>query len=215
MPGHIVVVDLDRKNERDGFKDFERLDGCDPRSVETPIATTPSGGLHLYFSASKPYGNKVALNGMGVDTRSRGGYVVLPSAGNGREWLKGLPTPLAPAPDWLDAAAKQETPNNLFHRLTSSASPSTSRPNGGGLGRTLLVRAVRLIMTAPQGAQEETRHRQAFFIGTLVAVGAVDYDVAYRALAAAANAMPAYGKPWRDLEEKVEASLKRGMGQSP
>ena len=77
------------------------------------------------------------------------------------------------------------------------------------------MRAVRLIMTAPPGAQEETRHRQSYFIGTLIAAGAVDYDVAYQALVAAAAAMPAYGKPWRNLDEKVAASLARGMGQGP
>ena len=70
-------------------------------------------------------------------------------------------------------------------------------------------------MTAPQGAQEETRHRQAFFIGTLIAAGAVDYDVAYQALVAAANAMPAHGRPWRNLDKKVAASLARGMEQGP
>ena len=68
-----------------------------------------------------------------------------------------------------------------------------------------------LRMTAPQGAQEETRHRQAFLIGTLIAAGAIDYDVAHPALVAAAKEMPAYGKPWRNLEAKVAASLERGM----
>ena len=53
VPGHFVVVDIDRKNHKDGFRDFEALDGRDPRRVETPIATTPGGGLHLYFSAAK------------------------------------------------------------------------------------------------------------------------------------------------------------------
>ncbi len=210
VPPNIVVADLDRKNGRDGFKDFERLAGCRPADVGTPIATTPSGGLHLYFSAEKPYKNAVAIDGTGVDTRAAGGYVILPAGGNGREWLRDLSTPLAPAPDWLDAAAKRETPNSLFHRPAPSAS-ATSRSDGGLVGRPLLVRAVRLIMTAPQGAQEETRHRQAFFVGTLIAAGVVDYDVAYHALVAAANAMPAHDKPWRNLDQKVAASLARGM----
>jgi hypothetical protein len=209
VPAHMVIVDLDRRDHKDGFRDFERLDGREPLSVETPIAATPSGGLHLFYGATKPYKNKVAIDGTGIDTRAPGGYVILPAAGNGRKWLKSLSTPLAPAPDWLDAAVKQEPPNNLFHRPAPSAAASYSNL----LGRGLLVRAVHMILTAPRGAQEETRHRQSYFVGTLIAAGAVDYDVAYRALVAAANAMPAHGKPWRNLEQKVAASLARGMEQ--
>lgn len=207
MPAHIVVVDIDRKNRKDGFRDFERLDGCDPRDVVTPVATTPSGGLHLYFLASKAYKNAVAIDGTGIDTRTAGGYVILPAGGNGRRWLRKLSsTPMRPSPSWLDCAARQEPPASLFRRPAPA-----SRASGGLIGRTFLVRAVRLIMTAPRGVQEDTRHRQAYFIGTLIAAEGIDYDVAYQALVAAANAMPAYGKPWRNLEAKVAASLARGM----
>ena len=215
LPPDIVVADLDEKHGKHGVADFIRLESHDPRDVTTPIATTPSGGLQLFYaSAGKAYRNKVAIDRTGIDTRTAGGYVVLPAGGNGRGWFRDLSTPLAPAPGWLDAAEKRETPNNLFHR-PATAMRSCDNLNSGLIGRPLLVRAVRLIMTAPPGAQEETRHRQSYFIGTLIAAGAVDYDVAYRALVAAANAMPAYGRPWRDLEEKVAASLARGMGQSP
>ena len=209
VPSNIVVADLDRKNHKDGIRDFESLHGCDPLSVETPIATTPSGGLHLYFAAAKPYANKVALNGTGIDTRSRGGSVGLPSTGNGRKWIRRLSaTPLQPAPDWLDCATKQNPSASLLMR--PAPLPGS---NGGLFGRTFLVRAVRLIMTAPPGAQEDTRHRQSFLIGTLIAAGVVDYDVAFQSLVAAANAMPAHGKPWRNLDERIAASLARGMEQ--
>jgi hypothetical protein len=208
VPPNVVVVDLDEKHGKHGVTDFTHLEECDPRDVFTPIATTPSGGLQLvYDAAGKVYQNKVAIGGTGIDTRTAGGYVVLPATGNGRKWLRRLSsTPLAPAPVWLDCATKQESPAGAFLRPEPA-----SRANSGLIGRTLLIRAVRLIMTAPRGAQEETRHRQTYFIGALIAAGAVDYEVAYRALVAAANAMPAYGKPWRNLDQRVAASLARGM----
>ena len=212
-------VDLDRKNGRDGFKDFERLDGCDPLSVETPIATTPSGGLHLYFLASKPYGNRSRA-------QRHGRRYAKPQAATSSCRLLGTAGMAQGPPDALSARSELarrrskagDAEQTYLHRLIIlERRPQRHAPTSGNscAKDCFIVRAVRLIMTAPQGAQEETRHRQAFFIGTLIAAGAVDYDVAYRALVAAANAMPAYGRPWRDLEEKVAASLARGMGQSP
>jgi putative DNA primase/helicase len=211
LPPTVVVADLDVKRGKNGFRDFERLDGCNPRDIVTPMASTPSGGLQLFYDAAgKAYQNRVAIDETAIDTRTAGGYVVLPASGNGRVWLKKLcDTPLQAAPQWLDVALKQDRPPvTLFSRLSRS---SSSLAPGRDIGLKLLKRSCALILAAEQGTQEETRHRECFLIGTLIAAGAVDSDVAYRALTAAAKAMPAYGKPWRDLNDKVKASIKRGM----
>ena len=210
VPGRIVVVDLDRRDRKDGFQDFERLDGRDPLSIETPIATTPGGGLHLFYAAAKPYKNAVAIGGTGIDTRTAGGYVVLPAGGNGRRWLRRLSTtPLQPAPGWLDCAARQEPPTSLPARPP----PLEARPAGplSTIARELLQRAVARILGAPQGEQEDTRHRQCFWVGCLIADGVLDYTIASRALITAAKLMAAHAEPWRNLEEKVQASIERGM----
>ena len=80
LPETLLVVDVDRKDGRYGFSDFTRLFGSDPRDVETPITTSPSGGLHLFYRAAKAYKNAVAIDGMGLDTRSEGGIVPAPIA---------------------------------------------------------------------------------------------------------------------------------------
>ena len=86
VPADVVVVDLDEKHGKHGLRDFRERAGCDPHEVATPQATTPSGGLHIVFKASKPYKNLApAIPGTGVDTRTAGGYVVLPQDDNGRE----------------------------------------------------------------------------------------------------------------------------------
>jgi Bifunctional DNA primase/polymerase, N-terminal len=210
VPGRIVVVDIDRKNRKDGFRDFERLDGRDPLSVETPIATTPSGGLHLYFMASKPYRNAVAIDGTGIDTRTTGGYVILPTGGNGRRWLRRLSTtPMRLSPGWLDCVARQEPPAGLSAR----PSPLEAGPAGplSTIARELLQKAIARILNAPQGEQEDTRHRQCFWVGCLIADGVLDYAIASRALVTAAKLMADHAEPWRNLEEKVQASIERGM----
>jgi hypothetical protein len=81
IPTGIVwdVLDVDTKGEVDGrmhLANLNRLgllDGC------KKVVTTPSGGFHLYFKAA-PEGaltNKASAT-LGLDVRSRGGYVLAP-----------------------------------------------------------------------------------------------------------------------------------------
>jgi hypothetical protein len=201
IPETVVVLDLDRKHGVDGYRDFGRLDGRDPHSIETPQALSPSGGMHLIFSAARMYPNKIKLKGAGVDIRAKGGYIVLPGPDNGRHWLKRLSvTPMAPAPAWLDDALEHDRP-------TFNHEPVISRKEA----LKALERAVLVILSAPNGEQETTRHAQCFKMGVLIAEGALDYATARHALVAAAEEMPACGSPWRNLEAKVETSIERGI----
>lgn len=75
------VLDLDKKNGKDGF---EQVPGW--RDLSPVMAETPSGSMHLYFKADgvSCSADKIAS---GVDTRGEGGYVIPPSPGY--RWLKG------------------------------------------------------------------------------------------------------------------------------
>ena len=186
VPASALVVDLDEKGGKHGLSDFEQFDGRDPRTIETPQASSPSGGLHLVFSASQSYSNAVGINGTGVDLRWRGGYVVLPGPDNGRRWVKRLSTtPIAPAPTWIA---------ELTRPKASPAFPILPNAFTAGSAKSALRRAVMRILAAPGGAQENTRHRQCFWIGTLVASGALDYEMARSVLIAASQSMPAHGR---------------------
>jgi hypothetical protein len=210
LPNTVVVVDLDVKHHKNGIADFVRLEGCDPRDVLTPSATTPSGGLQLFYDAAgKTYQNQVALGGSGIDTRAIAGYVILP-AGNGREWVRQLgSTPMLPAPSWLDCALKRERPPvNFFNPYPPSC--SSSFPSERNLALRFLERACALIIAARLGARDETRHRQCFLIGALIKDGGLDYTTAYAALRAAAHAMEG-SDDWSNLDDRVDYSIKRGM----
>jgi hypothetical protein len=67
------------------------------------------------------------------------------------------------------------------------------------------------IVSAPNGAQEMTLHRESYGIGGLVAVGTLDCRDMLDALIEAARRMPTYRDRWVGLERKIEASLRRGM----
>jgi putative DNA primase/helicase len=205
----VVVVDIDVKGDRNGYRDFERLAGRDPRGIDAPMASTPSGGMQIFYAAAKPYRNRVAIAGTGLDTRSEGGYVVLPAPGNGREWLRpylGVTPPLAPP--WLDVALKQEDIRSSAATFDPDLPPLEYDEE---FARAALVRACVRIAYAPCGTQDHTRNAECFFIGILVGRGALDEAEAIAALTRAAKAMPAHRDPWRDLEERVAKSFAAGV----
>lgn len=221
IPAGIVVIDLDEKNGKHGLRDFKERAGCDPRDVMTPMATTPTGGLHLVYAALRPYKNAApAIAGTGIDVRALGGLVVLPQPGNGRQWLRpligadGPMAPLLPAPAWLDCALRPtpqaRAPLMLAPRaaLAPAAAPDQWAQKKA---QVELERACAKIVSAPCGAQDATRHAQCFFLGSFIANGDIGYATAYEALLAAALAMPAYREPWRNLKSRVARSIEAGM----
>jgi hypothetical protein len=209
LPARVVVLDLDEKHGKRGLKDFARIAGCDPRSVLAPMSSTPSGGMQIFYAATRPYKNLApAIPGMGLDTRCEGGFVVLPGPGNGRKWLRPFwDTPMPPAPAWLDCALK------LTAQETLRSVPPPSDLHAQRKALTELERACARIVAAPCGSQDSTRHAQCFYIGGLIARGALDYAMACRALLAAARAMRAHRDPWRNLEQRVHASIEAGIGR--
>jgi hypothetical protein len=98
------VLDIDVKRaEENGWDTLEDLG----HSVlpETAMAHTASGGVHAYFDAGgRELRCSAGLLGPGLDVRGDGGYVILPSPGNGYTWdpIYNFNTiAMAPAPAWL------------------------------------------------------------------------------------------------------------------
>jgi hypothetical protein len=73
-----VVLDIDQKNNRDGFATLAANGWDIPRSAVK--VRTPSGGAHFYFRLQP--GQKIGTNaskiGDGIDIRGEGGLVILP-----------------------------------------------------------------------------------------------------------------------------------------
>ena len=140
--------------------------------------------------------------------RAEGGYVILPGHKNGRRWINRLrATRLAPAPAWLDIALKETPSASGFPCLPSSSASPLEREQA----LATLRRACARVIAAPEGAQEDIRHRECFHIGGMIGRGDLDYATAITALVAAARAMPTYRSPWRNLDERVARSIKAGM----
>jgi hypothetical protein len=189
LAASVVVVDLDAKSGRDGKRDFEAIEGKPPDAVETPIATTPTGGLHLYFGAGDRRLRQFsgAIPGHpGIDTRVGGkGFAILPGAGNGRAWLRPLSTPLAPAPAWL--------PDEKEDR---GAAPAPAQPRASPFTRYGADTRVRRIALRVERAVEGERNSVTFWAACRLAElerdGLIDeaWGVELLALAASRAGLP-------------------------
>lgn len=98
----VCIIDVDTT---EGHRELKRYV---PDDLRTPMCSTPSLGLHLYFRMpSVPLGNAVRFI-PGVDVRAEHGYAILPPSiglsGVSYEWLPGLSpeeVPLADIPPEL------------------------------------------------------------------------------------------------------------------
>lgn len=71
------VLDVDTKGEADGRVHLPKLNRLGLLNGCKFVVRTPSGGWHLYFTASPGTTNK-AHAGLGLDVRASGGYVLAP-----------------------------------------------------------------------------------------------------------------------------------------
>lgn len=97
----IVVLDVDVKNGVPGLESLAELERQHGELV-TLRASTPSGGLHLFFRAPNQAIRNRAGFLPGLDVRGDGGYVVVaPSIVGGKRYQWQNDTSTAEIPDWL------------------------------------------------------------------------------------------------------------------
>jgi putative DNA primase/helicase len=225
LPNSVVVVDLDVGPNRNGFRDFRELDEREAVTVETPIASTPSGGLHIYYlTEGAKYCNGVSLNGFAIDVRTEGGYVIAPSGPrSGRRWIRSPLGPWAPAPAWLTDRIRVERQHETTVLTAIAAFPSHSTLKTADVqsvyrgdspyGTETLRRICADIRSAPNGSQETSLNAGAFKIGRLIGASELGGD-ALKALIAAGLSMPSYDPrgPWDPaaIETKVLRAVEQG-----
>lgn len=157
---HLIVIDVDNKNGKNGGANLKALADEHGGIPQTRIATTPSGGVHLYFQTSEQFGSGASRIAEAVDHRGNGGYVVAPGSsidGRTYEWHNDA----APAqiPAWLAARLNRhvEIPRSTAapavleldtapaieqatHWLTAHATPSIQGAGGNDHAYTVAAR---------------------------------------------------------------------------
>ncbi|MET9376254.1 bifunctional DNA primase/polymerase [Streptomyces sp. NPDC002992] len=143
----VVGVDLDRKNGVDGVVALKALATQHAFVLPSTVTVlTPSGGLHLYYSA--PTGtavpNSASRLGPGIDIRGAGGYLVGPGSWTPKGVYKPISEPqegIQPVPARLLALVAAEK-----RRTPTLASVPAAR-DGSDRGDAL----VRFVLDAPDG----------------------------------------------------------------
>ena len=199
----IVVLDIDRKNGKDGFDTLEKLGKG--QLPETPMAHTPNGGLHLYFADNPHVSITLAVGehglGSGLDVIGAGGSIALPTPGWGYRWdphhHPGT-TPFMVAPAWFAHRRKRQ-----------------GREDHQPLDATkLLADACAKIRSAGPGNRHDVLNREAFIVGCVCARGVLnEQDARHELEAAAASLMARDYKPRQagyDLADAFKAGLRKG-----
>jgi hypothetical protein len=175
----IAVLDVDRKNGKDGFRTLAGLGYVDlPR---TPTVLTRTGGAHLHFD--RPEGgfrNTVGAHGRGIgeglDWRCDGGFVVLPAPGSGYVW----------AENNYDTCSRLPVPADLLPR---EVEPKAGAAGRLGLSLTMnsLAGVVRTVAQAPVGERNRVTFWGACRAGEMVAAGLLSSDTAIEVITEAAR----------------------------
>ena len=209
-----VVLDIDVKNGVCGRDTLAELGFA--ILPATPLAHTPSGGLHVYFARPlvelrNTAGKKGRGIGAGLDWRGDGGAITLPSPNSGYRW---------DAHCNPDTVALAQVPAALLPR--EPVRPTATRPvkPTEGLSRyaeAALDSACRNIIGAAAGEQHDTLIRETAAIGSLCGAGAAPEAFARDALLWAALQMRSHDprRPWRpaDLRRQVEQSFTYGLAR--
>jgi hypothetical protein len=116
----VVIIDIDTQEGKEHLKRYV------PNDIVTPMCSTPSLGLHLYFKVpTVPITNSVRFL-PGVDVRAERGYAIIPPSmgrsGVSYEWLPGMSPFDVPVADMpgplleLLIPRMEVTPDGLFNR---------------------------------------------------------------------------------------------------
>jgi hypothetical protein len=205
----IVICDVDIKHPP--ISGYDALDDLGQAILpETVLAHTYSSGLHTYALGGDEVPSTTGKLGPGLDTRGRGGYVILPSLGSGYSWDPHHALgqgEIMMAPTWFIPAREP--------KRESASKPVEATDGLSPYARAALNSACRNITQAPNGEQEATLNSESLAIGSLAASGGIPETFALRSLLWAGSQIRDYDhkRPWgkTEIEDKIKRAFTDGL----
>lgn len=166
IPPGMLVVDVDPRNG-----------GTIPEDLPpTRIASTPSGGFHLYYRVPRGLKYKATV-AQGVDLKSEGkGYVLLPPSvvgGKPYRWVTNPTEPLAELDPGKFDMLKAPPPIIEAPEATGALLPFEE---GTDYGLTVRAHRIAELAVAPEGGRNHALNKAAYVMGQLVAGGQLRED---------------------------------------
>ena len=209
----MLVIDLDIRRGKNGIHEFTRLQGHPPEQFDAPRVVTGTGGQHIYADAvGRDFKNSRSEIALGIDTKTLGGYVIIPSGDGSYRWLTSPDTSIPPAPQWTEVALRTES-----YTDSDLVPPVKQRPYQGKsiYGDMQLSGAIEAIESAANGRQELILNGRSYVVGHYVGGGLLEFGPTVEALVAAGMRMPNFDKdePWTlaEVREKVTRGVRHGM----
>lgn len=113
----LVAIDVDNKGEKKGDEQLLKLELEGKELPPTFEQITPTGGRHLLYRVKEPVGNGVNKIAPGIDTRSKGGYVLGAGSKINGAVYTAIQRALLPPPDWVLSLCGRKTQEkqNVLH----------------------------------------------------------------------------------------------------
>jgi hypothetical protein len=181
---------------------LDAIDLLDARGGTTsagPMAATGGGGFHAYFAVSG-WGNRTRMDGLAIDWRGVGGYVVAPPSlhlsGRRYRWIDEPDTPLeAPPPVVADLVCPPAVP----------ALPLTSPPQGGRWSAHGLIGRMAV---AVDGERNDVLNWCAWKVARDVGAGTATVAEAQRAFEHLATVAMGRGLTESEVDRTIASALK-------
>ena len=193
-PSGLVIIDLDVARDPASVDPAAARHGTDvldglcrahgePYPAGTYAVATPSGGHHLYFTATGPrVRNSAGRLGPLIDVRADGGYVVAAGSRIGRRaYVVMDEAGPAPLPAWIAGLLEDKPPPEVPQPL-----PAAGSQQGTAYAMAALRDETRRVAAAAIGTRNHTLNRAAFSLGQLTAAGLLPPLAVVTALASAA-----------------------------
>lgn len=206
----VFALDVDGQDGRQSMLSFPEVLPVTPQTTSGRL----DGGNHYYFDFPVGLDLKNSVRFMdGLDTRSTGGFVVLPSSlhhsGNRYSWVESpIDIKLKPIPEWLikliEAGRKDDFEPISERKFKAEVNPDKIN----AYTKKAIFDEMSKVYSAGEGKRNKALNNAAFYLYQFVASGNIDAGELYRILYDAGTSI---GLSKKEATDTIRSGRRGGM----